>query len=215
MKKSLLKTLIKDELLDTLNESMIRVNGGRMGGVETMKDNPPFANEEQWMIKHGLKEVEEPENTPAIVEAAEKEVATAKKSIESNVSTAITGMGDMVKKLPTGEPVVETKDNFVERVRTNSLSLMDEEPEIVTPVIQPKAVFTPSPDYFIAANGAKVYYKRLLKYDTADRRAKLQQFKADNPTLTRRQYMVAFNKAVDSGEIEVKKVRAFPNGFKA
>ncbi len=65
MKKSLLKTLIKDELLDTLNESMIRVNGGRMGGVETMKDNPPFANEEQWMIKHGLKEVEEPENIPA------------------------------------------------------------------------------------------------------------------------------------------------------
>ncbi len=148
------------------------------------------------------------ENTPAIVEAAEKEVATAKKAIESNVSTAITGMGDMVKKLPTGEPIVETKDNFVERVKANSLPLMDEEPEIATPVIQPKAVFTPSPDYFISADGTKVYYKRLMKYDTADRRAKLQQFKADNPTLTRRQYMVAFNLAVDSGEIEVKKVRS-------
>ena len=48
MKKILLKSL--------LDESMIRVNGGRLGAVETMKDNPPFANEEQWMVKHGLKE---------------------------------------------------------------------------------------------------------------------------------------------------------------
>ena len=55
MKKTL-KSLISQELISTLNESMIRVNGGMMGGVETMKDKPPFASEEQWMIKHGLKE---------------------------------------------------------------------------------------------------------------------------------------------------------------
>ena len=113
-------------------------------------------------------------------------------------------MGDMVKKLPTGQPVVETKANFVERVKVNSLPLMEETSQTVVP--PPKAVYTPSPDFFVAADGSKIYYERILKYDTADRRAKLQQFKADNPTLTRRQYMVAFNKAVDSGEIEVKKV---------
>ncbi len=48
MKKTI-KSLIKDELIQTLNESMIRVNGGRMGAVETMKDKPPFANEEEWV----------------------------------------------------------------------------------------------------------------------------------------------------------------------
>ena len=61
MKKTI-KSLIKDELIQTLNESMIRVNGGRMGAVETMKDKPPFANEEEWMIKHGLTELLEQES---------------------------------------------------------------------------------------------------------------------------------------------------------
>ena len=67
------------------------------------------------------------ENTPALVATAQKEVEIAKIALESNVSTAITGMGDMVKKLPNGEEVVETKADFVERVKYNSLPIMDEE----------------------------------------------------------------------------------------
>ena len=47
-----------------------------------------------------------------------------------------------------------------------------------------------------------------MKYDVADRREKLQLFKLDNPELTRRQYMVEFNRLVDSGEIEVLQVES-------
>ncbi len=147
-------------------------------------------------------------NAPAVVEAAEKEVSVAKKAIESNVSTAITGMGDMVKKLPTGEPVVETKAKFVERVKANSLPLMDEEPEIAPPVVQEKVVYVPDTlegKIFTADRKYKEIIK-LKKYDVADRRAKLQLFKLDNPEMTRRQYMVEFNRLVDSGEIEVDQV---------
>jgi len=147
-------------------------------------------------------------NTPAVVEAAEKEVSVAKKAIESNVSTAITGMGDMVKKLPTGEPIVETKANFVERVKANSLPLMDEEPEVAPAEFEEIAVYVPDPEYRVSASGKKIYYKKIMKYDVADRRAKLQLFKLDNPTLTRRQYMVEFNRLVDSGEIEVDQVES-------
>ena len=65
--------------------------------------------------------------TAPIVTAAKEKVRITKIAIESNVSTSITGMGDMVKKLPNGEEVVETKSDFVERVKYNSLPIMDEE----------------------------------------------------------------------------------------
>jgi hypothetical protein len=145
-------------------------------------------------------------NNIEIVESMD--TSAVEKAIESNVSTSITGMGDMVKKIPTGEPVVETKNNFVERVKVNSLPLMDEEPEIAPPVTQPKAVYTPHPDYYISASGDKVYYKRIMRYDRLDRRAKLMQFKADNPTMTRGKMLVEFNKQVNSGKIEVLQVRS-------
>ena len=146
-----------------------------------------------------------------IVADAKKEIETTKQAIESNVSTAITGMGDMVKKLPSGEPVVETKSSFVERVKLNNLAIMDEDTVSLPSTVQPKAAFVPSPDFYIAANGSKVFYKKILRYDRDARSAALQKFKADNPTLTRRQYMVAFNLAVDSGEITIPTVPAFPN----
>jgi hypothetical protein len=142
-----------------------------------------------------------------IVAAAEEKIETTKQAIESNVSTAITGMGDMVKKLPSGEPVVETKDNFVERVKTNNLSLMDEEPALA-PIPEPTAVYVPNPDYFILADGTKRYYKKIMKYDVADRREKLRLFTLDEPQLTRRQRLVKFNRLVNSGEIEVLKVES-------
>ena len=150
-------------------------------------------------------------NATPIVADAKKEIEATKQAIESNVSTAITGMGDMVKKLPSGEPVVETKSSFVERVKLNNLAIMDEDTVTVPSTVQPKAVFVPSPDFYIAANGSKVFYKKILRYDRDARSAALQKFKADNPTLTRRQYMVAFRTAVDNGEITIPTVVAFPN----
>jgi len=63
---------------------------------------------------------------PEAAETAKETVKITKVAIESNVSTSITGMGDMVKKLPNGEEVVETKSDFVERVKHNSLPVMDE-----------------------------------------------------------------------------------------
>ena len=116
-------------------------------------------------------------------------------------------MGDMVKKLPTGEPIVETKANFVERVKVNSLPLMNEEPE-VAPIPEPTAVYVPNPDYFILADGTKRYHKKILRYDVADRREKLRLFTLDEPQLTRRQRLVKFNRLVNSGEIEVLKVES-------
>ena len=64
---------------------------------------------------------------PEAAETAKETVKITKVAIESNVSTSITGMGDTVKKLPNGEEVVETKSDFVERVKHNSLPVMDEE----------------------------------------------------------------------------------------
>lgn len=46
-----------------LKENMIRTNGGKIGAVETMKDNPPFAVTDTY--GNPVNEVEEPENMPA------------------------------------------------------------------------------------------------------------------------------------------------------
>ena len=54
-------------------------------------------------------------------------VAVAQKAIESNVSNAITGMGDMVRKLPSGEQVVEMRDDFITRIKQERLELMSEQ----------------------------------------------------------------------------------------
>ncbi len=113
------------------------INSALESGAATVAENTPALVE---ALKSGATTITE--NTPALTAAAQKEVATAKTTlvaaaqkevkiakiaIESNVATSITGMGDMVKKLPNGEEVVETKSDFVERVKYNSLPIMDEE----------------------------------------------------------------------------------------
>jgi hypothetical protein len=54
--------------------------------------------------------------------------------IQTNVVTAHTGMGDLVKKLPTGEEVVETKEEFIEEVKAN-ISLYDAEQALGTAAV--------------------------------------------------------------------------------
>ena len=53
-------------------------------------------------------------------------ISTASEIIQSNVTTSITGMGDMVRKLPTGEQIVETRNSFVTRIKTERLSFLTE-----------------------------------------------------------------------------------------
>ena len=149
-------------------------------------------------------------NTPALVAAAEKEVETAKKAIESNVSTAITGMGDMIKKLPTGEPVVETKDNFVERVKINSLSLMDEEAPTVKTIEAPPPALPSEPKVVFVDSGERVYEKvisetpaekaekkardKAIRKKQKERRLRLRKFRKDNSHLSRKEAFTAFYK---------------------
>ena len=55
------------------------------------------------------------------------DIKDATAAIESNVSNAITGMGDMVRKLPSGEQVVEMRDDFITRIKQERLELMSEQ----------------------------------------------------------------------------------------
>ena len=65
-------------------------------------------------------------NAPAITAAAQKEVAAAKTAITENVSTAITGMGNALRTLPTGEQVVESRDFFIKRIKQERSALLVE-----------------------------------------------------------------------------------------
>ena len=94
---------------------------------EAVKDNMPIVSEESLSslnaaLESGASTIAE--QTPVITAAAKKEVETAKKAIESNVSTAITGMGDALRTLPTGEQVVESSDFFIKRIKQESLPLL-------------------------------------------------------------------------------------------
>jgi len=92
--------------------------------------------------------------------------------LSDNISTAVTGMGDVIKKLPSGEEVVETKAAFVTEV-------VKERTPILTETIE---TYTPSKDYFITASGSKRYYKK-ISWNTpeirAARRAALKEYKAE------------------------------------
>ena len=63
-------------------------------------------------------------NAPAITATVQKEVASAKTAITENVSTAITGMGNALRKLPTGEQVVESRDFFIKRIKQERSNLL-------------------------------------------------------------------------------------------
>ena len=52
------------------------------------------------------------------VEVASLTASAATAALQTNVSTAITGMGNMVRKLPSGEQIVESRDGFITRIKT-------------------------------------------------------------------------------------------------
>lgn len=94
---------------------------------EAIKDNMPVVSEESLSslnasLESGASVIAE--QTPAITAAAQKEVASAKKAITENVSTAITGMGDALRTLPTGEQVVESQEFFIKRIKQERSALL-------------------------------------------------------------------------------------------
>ena len=60
------------------------------------------------------------------LDIAAVDVSNAASTIQSNVTPVITGMGDMVRKLPTGEEVIETRDSFITRIQSERNTLLVE-----------------------------------------------------------------------------------------
>jgi hypothetical protein len=113
--------------------------------------------------------------------------AEATEVIQTNIVTAHTGMGDLVKKLPTGEEVVETKEEFIEEVKTN-ISLYDAEQALAA-------------DSGILGYGDRGGTAAALKYKTARKEA-MDKYGEQNG-LTGISKIRSFNKAVKSGEVVV------------
>ena len=124
--------------------------------------------------------------------------------IQENVVTAHTGMGDLVKKLPTGEEVVETKEAFIEEAKTKTV-LYNAQPVVVTTTTMAaptseaslqaiqdqrmgKAESKRQADYKIARAAAKAEYKAKLGVGKG----------AAGLAATR-----SFNRAVTNGEIVI------------
>jgi len=114
--------------------------------------------------------------------------------LSDNISTAVTGMGDVIKKLPSGEEIVETKDAFVAEVVKERTPILTETEE----------TYIPSPDYFITASGSKRFYKK-ISWNTpeirAARRTALRKYKAETG-LRKGALLVAFNKIYPPGTTE-------------
>jgi len=114
--------------------------------------------------------------------------------LSDNISTAVTGMGDVIKKLPSGEEVVETKAAFVAEVVKERTPILTETEE----------TYIPSPDYFITASGSKRFYKK-ISWNTpeirAARRTALRKYKAETG-LRKGALLVAFNKIYPPGTTE-------------
>jgi len=94
---------------------------------EALKDNMPVVSTESLSslnaaLESGASVIAE--QTPAITAATQKEVASAKKAITENVSTAITGMGNALRTLPTGEQVVESQEFFIKRIKQERSALL-------------------------------------------------------------------------------------------
>ena len=113
--------------------------------------------------------------------------AEATEIIQANIVTAHTGMGDLVKKLPTGEEVVETKEEFIEEVKAN-ISLYDAEQALAA-------------DSGILGYGDRGGTAAVLKYKTARKEA-MDKYGEQNG-LTGISKIRSFNKAVKSGEVVV------------
>jgi len=95
---------------------------------------------------------------------------------ETNVAPVVTGMGDSIRKLPTGEQVVETKPVYVQRIMTNR-EIMDER------------------NFELDEKMAK-YAKIRAAKDEA-----ILKWKEENPTLTGAKAFHGFRDAVKAGTI--------------
>lgn len=60
------------------------------------------------------------------MDIAAVDVSEAATTIQSNVTPVITGMGNMVRRLPSGEEVLETRDSFIDRIKQERNSLLVE-----------------------------------------------------------------------------------------
>lgn len=60
------------------------------------------------------------------MDIAAVDVSEAATTIQSNVTPVITGMGNMVRRLPSGEEVIETRDSFITRIQSERNSLLVE-----------------------------------------------------------------------------------------
>lgn len=95
---------------------------------------------------------------------------------ENNVLPVITGMGNSIKKLPTGEQVVETKSVYVQRIMTNHEIMDERNSEWDTKI----------------AKYAKI---------KAARKVANLKWKEENPTLTGAKAFHGFRDAVKAGTI--------------
>ena len=120
--------------------------------------------------------------------------SAATEVIEENIVTAHTGMGDLVKKLPTGEEVVETKEEFIEEAKTY-ISLYDAEQALAA-------------DSGILGYGDRGGTAAALNYKTARKEA-MDKYGEQNG-LTGISKIRSFNKAVKSGEVVIPDERTPP-----
>jgi hypothetical protein len=123
------------------------------------------------------------ENIPIVTDMGTE----ATEVIQTNIVTAHTGMGDLVKKLPTGEEVVETKEEFIEEVKTR-ISIYDAEQALAE-------------DSGILGYGDRGGTAAALKYKTA-RRAAMKEHGEQNG-LTGISNIRSFNKALKSGDVVI------------
>jgi len=117
--------------------------------------------------------------------------SAATEVIEENIVTAHTGMGNLVRKLPTGEEVVETKDEFIEEVKTRSVIWNADPPPMSDASLQA----------IQDQRMGKAESKRMAEYKVA-RKAALAEYKATSG-LTKGALFKGFNNAVRSGEVVV------------
>jgi len=64
-----------------------------------------------------------------VVATAQTTIAQAEKALEENVQTAITGMGNAIRQLPTGEEIVELESAFITRMDTEVIPFIREVPK--------------------------------------------------------------------------------------
>ena len=117
--------------------------------------------------------------------------SAATEVIEENIVTAHTGMGNLVRKLPTGEEVVETKDEFIEEVKVRSVIWNADPPPMSDASLQA----------IQDQRMGKAESKRQAEYKVA-RKAALAEYKAASG-LTKGALFKSFNNAVKSGEVVV------------